>query len=85
MFLATGAGEYVALLHDWQVANLPYFVAREFGVDDLVEAAYARQKKGAAAIVGAAELVPGDHSECGPDCAITGDRCDGLHAEAGRP
>lgn len=24
--------------------------------------------------------VPGDHSECGPDCVITGDRCDGSHA-----
>ena len=24
--------------------------------------------------------VPGNHSECGPDCCITGDRCDGLHA-----
>lgn len=28
----------------------------------------------------AGELVPGDHSECGPDCVVTGDRCDGSHA-----
>jgi len=26
-------------------------------------------------------LVPGDHSECGPDCCITGDRCDGSHLQ----